>query len=172
MHWTLGTAYIHAYNPHHEPRRQVLLRLQGLRERDSFFYLSSDSVLDQPSSSKNKDQRNEKINSMSSYQTRVTYFLLQMIKVIGKIMTCIHSWAICSHQISRLISPLGVGDTRPTRYIQALSYPGLGERTNYVLEQAHDNLQSNFYFILFYLFIYGPHPRHMEVPRLGIKSEL
>ena len=29
-----------------------------------------------------------------------------------------------------------------------------------------------FYFILFYFCCLGPHPRHMEVPRLGVKWEL
>ena len=28
------------------------------------------------------------------------------------------------------------------------------------------------YFILFYFCFLGPHPRHMEVPRLGVESEL
>ena len=29
----------------------------------------------------------------------------------------------------------------------------------------------NVFYLFYYLFL-GPHPRHMEVPRLGVKSEL
>ena len=32
--------------------------------------------------------------------------------------------------------------------------------------------KSSFNFIIIDLFIWGPYPRHMEVPRLGISSEL
>ena len=33
-------------------------------------------------------------------------------------------------------------------------------------------LVIRFFFFFFFLVFLGPHPRHMEVPRLGVKSEL
>ena len=38
------------------------------------------------------------------------------------------------------------------------------------LEEAH--FLIIFFFCLFFLSFLGPHPRYMEVPRLGVKSEL
>lgn len=55
---------------------------------------------------------------MSSYQSRVTSLVLPNITVIGKIITCIHYWAISLHQISKV---------NLTHHIQTLSYPRLGE---------------------------------------------
>lgn len=82
---------------------------------------------------------------MSLYQTRVTYFILQMINVIGKLIKYINSWAICSHQISKVnLTPQCVRHT-PTRYIQTWSYPGFRESKNYRLEQDHRQLAIQFF---------------------------
>ena len=53
------------------------------------------------------------------------------------------------------------------------SQPGLFIHFKKFIFSSHckNNTQSFFFYFLFFCFL-GPHPRHMEVPRLGVQSEL
>ena len=39
-------------------------------------------------------------------------------------------------------------------------------------EKQKKEMDILFYFLIFFLSFLGPHPQHMEVPRLGVESEL
>lgn len=82
---------------------------------------------------------------MSLHQTRVTSLVLQMMTVIGKIIKCINSWAICPHQTSKanLTHQCSQAHT-PTRHIQTLSYPRLGESQNCRQECTHGHVATQF----------------------------
>ena len=41
-----------------------------------------------------------------------------------------------------------------------------------IVERGFPNLKSFFWSFFFFFFLMRPHPRHLEVPRLGVESEL
>ena len=62
-------------------------------------------------------------------------------------------------------------------YLQVAS--GKNEWQGLFLHMVLENVLISFFYFFFYLFIFwsfcyffGPLPRHMEVPRLGVESEL
>ena len=63
-----------------------------------------------------------------------------------------------------------LGLSEPTRVPILVTDPITAYLTEFVLEQLCDTALGLF-FSFFFVFL-GPHPQHMEIPRLGVESEL